>query len=227
MVASFDMHNFQRVESRAVTLLLAAVPNSVRDDIITNRWLSTASVMFRILCAYQPGGSSERAQLLSQLVSPEQCKGFQEAIKIFRRWQQLLQRATEIRATLPDASLLLRGVDQSTAALLASSPMIAFRVNSFRHSVALGYNPTTAGVTQLVRLLQAESEAAVLVDNSGPGDKRARTAAVNVNREQPSVKAPPTPPPPPNPQVSAVGIGTDGRFQVVPGVYRSSLPATS
>ena len=69
VVALFDVHKFQRVESRAVTLLLAAVPNSVRDDIITNRWLSTASIMFRILCAYQPGGSSERAQLLSQLVS--------------------------------------------------------------------------------------------------------------------------------------------------------------
>ena len=40
VVALFDVHKFQRVESRAVTLLLAAVPNSVRDDIITNRWLS-------------------------------------------------------------------------------------------------------------------------------------------------------------------------------------------
>ena len=216
VVATLDMHKFQRVESRAVTLLLASVTNQVRDDIIANRWLTTAAILYRILCVYQPGGSSERAQLLSQLVTPEVCKGFQDAIRVFRRWQQSLQRATEIRATLPDPSLLLKGVDSATVSLLANSPMVAFRVNSYRHSIALDYNPTTTGVTQLVRLLQAESEAASLVEMSA--EKRAKNAALGT-REAPPSKAPPSPPVAPSggtsptsgAAVNAVGVDAKGK----------------
>ena len=216
VVATLDMHKFQRVESRAVTLLLASVTNQVRDDIIANRWLTTAAILYRILCVYQPGGSSERAQLLSQLVTPEVCKGFQDAIRVFRRWQQSLQRATEIRATLPDPSLLLKGVDSATVSLVANSPMVAFRVNSYRHSIALDYNPTTTGVTQLVRLLQAESEAASLVEMSA--EKRAKNAALGT-REAPPSKAPPSPPVAPSggtsptsgAAVNAVGVDAKGK----------------
>ena len=48
VIAQFDVHRFQRVESRAVTLLLSALPASVKDDIVMNRWLSSASILFRI-----------------------------------------------------------------------------------------------------------------------------------------------------------------------------------
>ena len=54
----FDNHLYGRVESRAVSLLLASVPQSVRDDVVTNRWLTSAAILFRVLCLFQPGGSS-------------------------------------------------------------------------------------------------------------------------------------------------------------------------
>ena len=123
----FDEGLFGRVESRAVSLLLAAVPQSVRDDVVTNRWLSSTSILFRVMCLFQPGGSTERAHLLSQLVNPDACRTFAEALKILRKWQQSLQRAAEIKAALPDASLLLRGVDTTTSGLLTANPMIGFR----------------------------------------------------------------------------------------------------
>ena len=151
----FDRHLYGRVESRATSLLLAAVPQSVRDDVVTNRWLSSASILFRVLCLFQPGGSSERSHLLSQLVNPEPCKSFSDAIKGLRRWQQGLQRAGEIHATLPDASLLLRGIDNATLSLLTAHQMIGFRVNALRRQLAIDYNPTVASVVQLVRLIQA------------------------------------------------------------------------
>ena len=188
IVAVYDSVRFQRVENRAVSLLLASLPASVKDDIIMNRWFSTSAILFRILCLYQPGGSTERAHLLSQLVTPETCKSFPEAVRILRKWQQSMQRAAEVGAALPDASLLLKGVDGATAALLSSNPMIAFRVNSFRHSVALDYNPTTVGVTQLVRLLQAESEAVALVDSTAGSDKRAKAAVLNAAKDSSPVR---------------------------------------
>ena len=207
IVAVYDQVRFQRVESRAVSLLLASLPPAVKDDIIMNRWLSTSAILFRILCLYQPGGSTERAHLLSQLVTPEPCKSFPEAVRILRKWQQSMQRAAEVGASLPDASLLLKGVDSSITSLLASNPMIAFRVNSFRHSIALDYNPTTLGVTQLVRLLQAESEAVALVDSSSGADKRAKAAALSAAKDSSPVRPPPPPPPKVAAEVSVAAMG--------------------
>ncbi|CAE6948457.1 GIP [Symbiodinium sp. CCMP2592] len=201
----FDPQLYGRVESRAVSLLLAAVPQSVRDDVVTNRWLSSAAILFRILCLFQPGGSSERSHLLSQLVNPEQCKTFGDAIKGLRKWQQGLQRAGEIQATLPDASLLLKGVDGATSSLLSAHPMIGFRVNAFRHQLAIDYNPSVASVVQLVRLIQAECEAGSITSDA-VSDKRAKTAALTTpgpTGNPPSAKSVPAPPPPPGASVAA------------------------
>ena len=194
VVGEFDRNLYGRVESRSVSLLLAAVPQSLRDDVVTNRWLSSASILFRVLCLFQPGGSSERSHLLSQLVNPGVCGSFNDAIKGLRKWQQGLQRAGEIHATLPDASLLLRGIDSATSALLTAHPMIGFRVNAFRHQLAIDYNPTVPSVVQLVRLIQAECEAASITTEGG-SDKRARTAALATPKEPPPPKvAPPSSP---------------------------------
>ena len=202
----FDRHLYGRVESRSVSLLLAAVPQTIRDDVVTNRWLASASILFRVLCLFQPGGSSERSHLLSQLVNPNPCKSFSEAVKGLRTWQQCLNRAGEIHATLPDSSLLLRGIDGATAALMSAHPMIGFRVNAFRHQLAIDHNPSVTSVIQLVQLIQAECEAASITAD-GSADKRARTAALNASREQAGPKAPPVPPPPPNPKAAAVSTG--------------------
>ena len=78
---------------------------------------------------------------------------------------------------MPDPSLLLAGIDKATAALLAQHHALGFRVNAFRHKVALDYNPTGPTVVQLVRLLQAECEAAVLGHEGVAPDKKARAAA--------------------------------------------------
>ena len=167
VVTDFDSYRFQRVESRAVSLLLAAIPQNIKEDLITNRWLTSAAVLFRILCLYQPGGSSERAHLLSQLVFPDVSKTYKDAIVSLRRWTQNLQRAREIHATLPDASLLIKGIDAATSGLLAQNPMINFRISSFRHRTALDYLPSLEGIVQLVRLILSECEAASLVSETG------------------------------------------------------------
>ena len=215
----YDEYLYGRVESRAVTLLLAAIPANVRDDVVTNRWLSTTAILFRIFCLFQPGGSSERAHLLAQLVNPDVCKSFPECIKVLRRWNQSLQRASEIHATLPDPSLLLRGVDAATGGLLASNQMVGFRVNSFRHRLGIDYNPTVASVLQLVKLIQAEAEASSIM-SEGNQDKRARAAAAAApsatspapGRDPPTGKSAPVLPPPPPPVVNAVsGAGNESK----------------
>ena len=177
VVAPFDGFRYQRVESRAVTLMLSCLPTQIKDEAVSNRWLSTASLLFRIHCIYQPGGSWERSMLLSQLVNPESVKTFTSAVAMLRKWQQSFYRVKELHAALPDSSLLLKGIDGSVASLLLQNPRLGFRVNAFRNRVSLDYNPTVSTVLQFVRLLQAEFEGASLSQEPGSTpDKRARVA---------------------------------------------------
>ena len=137
VVASFDPVRYQLVESRAMSLMLAAVPAAGRDEAVSNRWLTTAALLFRIQCIYQPGGSSERAMLLSQLVTPEVVKSFGAGVTMLRKWQEHFHRVRELQASLPDSSLLLKGVDTATVSILTQHPLLAFRVHAFRNRVSL------------------------------------------------------------------------------------------
>ena len=178
VVAIFDEGRFQRVESRAVSLILAAIPQHLRDEAVSNRWLSSAALLFRLQCVYQPGGASERSMLLSQLTLPETVTTVKSAVVMLRKWQQSFYRVRELGASMPDPSLLLAGIDKATTSLLGQHHSLGFRVNAFRHKVALDYNPTVPSIVQLVRLLQAECEASALgsMEGSAP-DKKALAAA--------------------------------------------------
>ena len=210
--ASFSVARYQRVESRAVSLILAAIPSHIRDEAVSNRWLSTTALVFRIMCLYQPGGASERSMLLSQLVNPEPSRTLASAVSMLRKWQQHFSRVRELQASLPDSSLLLRGIDAATSSLLGQHPALAFRVNAFRNKVSLDYNPSITTVIQLVRLLQAEFEAASLSVDQGGVDKKARLAAALAGQDPPNPRAPVVKPPPPTPSPETLVKSLEGEF---------------
>ena len=112
VIAIFDEVKYQRVESRAVSLILAAIPQHIRDEAVSNRWLSSAALLFRLQCVYQPGGASERSMLLSQLTLPEVVTTVKSAVVMLRKWQQNFYRVRELGASMPDPSLLLAGIDK-------------------------------------------------------------------------------------------------------------------
>ena len=199
IIAPFDVARYQQVESRA-GLILSAIPGHIKDEAVSNRWLSSVALLFRIQCIYQPGGSSERSMLLSHLVHPEVVKSLSSGVVMLRKWQQNFFRVRELNAALPDSSLLLRGLDQATRALLGTNPSLGFRVNAFRNRVSLEYNPAVSTVLQFVRLLQAEFESASLSQELFQPDKKARLAALE---EGPSVPKAPVP--------KALGLGMGHR----------------
>jgi len=47
-----------RTERRALAMLLHAVPEHVRSEVISARKLTTDQVLFRLYCTYQPGGGN-------------------------------------------------------------------------------------------------------------------------------------------------------------------------
>eukprot|EP00435_Cladocopium_sp_Y103_P057020 s1211_g19.t1 len=54
----------RRLEQRATTLLLGAIPDDIKGDLISQRELWPAAIMHKILRTYCPGGWRERTQLL-------------------------------------------------------------------------------------------------------------------------------------------------------------------
>ena len=72
---------YSRVDQRAVSLLLAAVGSELKEDLISLRLLGTSAIVFRVITKYQPGGSSEKQQLLSFLVSPDAVTTASGAVK--------------------------------------------------------------------------------------------------------------------------------------------------
>lgn len=63
-----------RVEQRGVSMLLASLPEVVRNDMVSNRNMSTTGILYRLFVLYQPGGTAERNYLLRSLRS-DQARG--------------------------------------------------------------------------------------------------------------------------------------------------------
>ena len=55
-----EAEKLPRTEQRAVTMLLAAVPEQIRRDVVATRKMSSVEIVFTLLCKYQLGGAQER-----------------------------------------------------------------------------------------------------------------------------------------------------------------------
>ena len=79
-----------RLEQRAVTMLLGALPESLRQDIIASRRLTTTGILFRLYTSYQPGGSGERTGLIRSLSEVKVPAGLVELLGSIRQWRRSL-----------------------------------------------------------------------------------------------------------------------------------------
>ena len=102
---------FSRVEQKAVPMLLKCIGADLREDIVTSGLLSTAAIVYKSMCKYQPGGSAEREQLLSYIIHPGNSASAHAAVKAFRKWRRWMTRSFEIGLKLPDPSLQVKGLD--------------------------------------------------------------------------------------------------------------------
>ena len=180
----FNSGLFTRVEQRAISLLLKAIPNHIRDDLISCGKLTTIEALCAILTTYQPGGLRERSALLKYLTSPESGKSVTETLRGLRRWGRWRLRAHELGIGTPDATLLVGGLDNLTSTILQQYPDVLFRVNTFRHTNNLDHAPTEVSAASLAQFLQAEFQGL----ESGGGAKRVKLAKAQENPETPAPK---------------------------------------
>ena len=92
------LEKWQRVERRVSSMILQAVPQTLRDELVASRRMTTFGVITYLLVAYSTGGLSEKPNILRSLEEPPEIPNVMEASIALRRWLRWRNRAREIGA---------------------------------------------------------------------------------------------------------------------------------
>ena len=148
--------SWKRLERRASNMLLRALPESQREDIIAGKDLSVLAILTKLMVNYQPGGGQEKAAVLAALELPAEASGVGEAIAGLRKWLRWKKRALDMGLVLPDPSVLLRGLDRLVGKVIGNHPILQFRINLTRTTLMIDAVPTMQGIEQLAECIMAE-----------------------------------------------------------------------
>ena len=84
---------YVRTEQRGVSLLLKAVPQEIKQLLVSNRDVSSTAILWRLLVTFQPGGAGEKGQLLRSLTSMSGGSSAADLATSLRQWRRAFQRA--------------------------------------------------------------------------------------------------------------------------------------
>ena len=126
------LEKWQRVERRVSSMILQAVPQGVREELVASRRMTTFGIVTYLLVAYSRGGVPEKQNILRSLEEPPEIKSLNEAPGALRRWLRWRNRAKEIGAVPPDPALQLKGLLKMSKKQLESQRELQFRVSLVR-----------------------------------------------------------------------------------------------
>ena len=180
---------FARTEQRGVGLLLKAVSEDLRGILISNRDMNSTSLVWRLLITFQPGGSGEKGQLLEDLTVLKPANTAESVVVALRHWRRCFQRAQEIGASLPDGTLLLKGLEVTAKVLASLDTQTAFRIAQSRSELEVDTALNAPVLWQFSQVLLAEAETLQLTvatsslktttSSSGPQAKLLQGAGTN------------------------------------------------
>lgn len=79
--SELSKQRWARLERRSSTLLLMAVQELQREELISSKQLTVLSIICRLLVIYQPGGLAEKALILRSLELPAEAVNLSEAVQ--------------------------------------------------------------------------------------------------------------------------------------------------
>ena len=160
---------WQRLERRMSTMLLQAVPEGVRDELVAGRKVGVFSILTHLFLTYCPGGVMEKQMLLRNLEEPPEVSQLVEAPAALRKWLRWKTRTVEIGAVVPDAALLLKGLNKMTRKVLESHKDLQFRIQLARSSLGVDASPTELTVSRFATHLLAELDQVALTEKRSGG----------------------------------------------------------
>ena len=146
------------MEKRAISMMVAAVPTSVKEELVATRALSPLRLVSKLMVLYQPGGTHERSIILRQLEEPSEATSPAEARTGLRKWMRWLRRASDIGLNLPDSTILMKGITRLSQKVLAQQPDLQLRCSLVRNTLQLDTIPTEETVKTYAEHLLAELE---------------------------------------------------------------------
>ena len=156
-----------RVERRAVSMMMSAVPGSIREELVATKSLTPLKIVCKLMTVYQPGGLHEKQVILQQLENPGEAGSAATGVSSLRRWLRWLRRAEDVGLSLPDASILLRGLTRLMKKLLAGNPEMSFRSSLIRSTLQLDTIPNHSTVRTYSEHLLSELEQMVHIEKKG------------------------------------------------------------
>ena len=148
-----------RVNSRACTLVLQALVETVRADLISRRAVqSMPMILFRLHTCYQPGGASERSAVLGNLQNLVQPTSIEASLEWLRSWPRWVQRCKDLNMMVPDGSVLARALTSATSRFVSDNADVQFRTQLLRSSLRIDAQPSLSDVAKYQQHLQAEVE---------------------------------------------------------------------
>ena len=150
-----EEQRWTRLKSVVATMLMEALPEQlVNTEIVAWRSFEVPEILFVVMKAYQPGGSSEKAAVLESLRTIEPNASPTEVLSKLREWRSRTLRAKELSLVLPDPSLTVKTLEK--AVTLMTDPQVNLKLNLQRYELQLEINPTYAPVHAFAKYIEAE-----------------------------------------------------------------------
>ena len=146
------------LERRASSMLLAALPDALKEEVISSKSVTALGILAKSMISYQPGGIGERGAILSALEGPAEAVSVPAAVVGIRKWIRWRRRALEIGASVPDATVLVRGLGKLLKRVLTQHPDLHFRLSLMRSELQIDTVPTPETVSQYSEHVLAELE---------------------------------------------------------------------
>ena len=183
---------FQRLDQRASSTLLAALPEPVRKDIVASRRVATQAILYKLFTIYQPGGDAERGNLLRSLTEVKCGSSIQDALGAIRTWRRWICRAEELHVAIPDSMVLIQALSKIAENLTKhGGSQVGFRIAAARQELEVDRRPTLTTTKEFAEFLQAGAEDLALTMPHPSSTKTTSSGAVPqpVAGAQPTVKA--------------------------------------
>ena len=169
-----------RTERRALAMLMAAVPDHVKNEVVASRMMSTDQLLFKLFICFQPGGASERTKVLHNITDGKCGTQVSEMLDWLRVWRRNVQRAVELHVTLPDGLVLMGALSKCSDNLSQKSAQVAYRLNMVRSQLGVDHQPVMSSILSYAEYMQAEAEELQLSMPSRPSVSAVKVAAMNI-----------------------------------------------
>ena len=155
---SLSLKRWTRLERRASAMLMSAIPEPIKDEVLSSRMVTTFGILCKLYVAYQPGGLAEKSLVLTALENPREETSLGSGVLGLRKWIRWRRRAKDIGVSIPDPTVLVKGLTKLTRKVLGSHSDLAFRISLARSTLLLDSVPNHTTVGQFADHLLAELE---------------------------------------------------------------------